>query len=180
MFRGMASHVDRILRAPSMYKAIEQKLTTGEISVLDGGTGTEIERRGAPMSDESWSAPATLTHPDIVREVHAYYIRAGADVVIANTFGSSPFVLDHYGKLDELPRIDDAAVRLARQAREDAADRPVAVAGSFSVMRPVTKGTDRTPAGGWSEHEARPLLHPQGCCGVSGAHAGCGCHRVSV
>ena len=42
---------------PAMYKEIERKLNTGELILLDGGTGTEIQRKGAPMSGEVWCAP---------------------------------------------------------------------------------------------------------------------------
>jgi homocysteine S-methyltransferase len=137
-----------------MYAWIAERLAAREVVVLDGGTGTEIERRGAPMSEESWCAPATLSHGDIVRGVHADYIRAGAEIVTANTYGSSPFVLDHYGKLADLARIDRTAVRLAKEAAAGAA----AVAGSFSIMRPNVVGTDRTADSHWPEKRARELL----------------------
>ena len=141
-----------------MFGHVRQKLASGGIVLLDGGTGTEIERRGAPMSEESWCAPATLTHGHIVAGVHRDYIAAGAEVITANTYGSSPFVLDHHGKIDELEAIDARAVEIAREAAETA-DRPVAVAGSFSVMRPNIAGTDRTRTDiVWSEDRARALL----------------------
>ena len=91
-----------------MYARIAEKLAAGAIIVLDGGTGTEIERRGAPMSEESWCAAATLSHGNIVRAVHEDYIRAGAEIIAANTYGSSPFILDHYGKLADLAGLDAA------------------------------------------------------------------------
>ena len=61
-----------------MYDLIRAKLAKGEPIILDGGTGTDIQRRGVPMSNNTWCAEANLTHPDIVREVHGDYIRAGA------------------------------------------------------------------------------------------------------
>jgi len=139
---------------------LDQRLEAGQTIILDGGTGTEMEKRGAPMSEQSWCAAATLTHQSIIRDVHRDYILAGADVVTANTFGSSVFTLDYHDKLDDLALIDGTAVDLARQAIEAArVDRPVAVAGSFSVMRPVIVGSDRSmPPDAWTEAEARPLL----------------------
>ncbi|MEZ5775066.1 MAG: homocysteine S-methyltransferase family protein [Hyphomicrobiaceae bacterium] len=146
-------------RAPGpAMAAILDEIAKGGIVVLDGGTGTEIERRGAPMSEESWCAPATLSHGDIVREVHRDYILAGARIVTANTYGSSPFILDHHGKLADLPLIDGTAVRLAREAIDIAGRPGVAVAGSFSVMRPAVVGTDRTADRNWSEQDARDIL----------------------
>jgi homocysteine S-methyltransferase len=141
-----------------MYARIAEKLARGGIVVLDGGTGTEIERRGAPMSEVSWCSHATLSHGAIVRGVHEDYIRAGAEIIAANTYGSSPFVLDHHGKLADLASIDGAAVRIAREARDAAASGAVAVAGSFSVMRPAVLGTDRTADANWPEKRARELL----------------------
>jgi homocysteine S-methyltransferase len=139
---------------------LDAKLARGETIILDGGTGTEMEKRGAPMSEQSWCAAATLTHQPIIRAVHRDYILAGADIVTANTFGSSVFTLDYHNKLDDLAVIDRTAVALARQAVDEAkVDRPVAVAGSFSVMRPVIVGSDRSmPPDAWTEAKARPLL----------------------
>ena len=112
---------------------IEQRLRERDVIILDGGTGTEIQRRGAPMDDIAWCAAATKTHPDIVRAVHEDYIRAGADVITANTFGTARHVLEHAGLADEVATLNLQAVALAREAR-DAAERPVWVAGSLSSM----------------------------------------------
>ncbi len=65
-----------------MYKNIQKKLDNGQTIILDGGTGTDIQRRGAPMSGETWCAEVNLTHPDIVRAVHEDYIAAGAEIII--------------------------------------------------------------------------------------------------
>lgn len=140
-----------------MYKIIQQKLDSGHTIILDGGTGTAIQRRGAPMSGETWCAEVNLTHPDIVRAVHADYIRAGADIITANTFASSALSFNHYGRDDDLLKIDAAAaVAIARRA---AAGKPVAVAGSVSTMRPVEPGSDRTLKNReWPEAQARDLF----------------------
>ena len=52
------------------YARVADKLQRREVIILDGGTGTDIQRRGAPMSGDTWCADANLTHPDIVRAVH--------------------------------------------------------------------------------------------------------------
>jgi homocysteine S-methyltransferase len=143
-----------------MTDVLSAKLARGETIILDGGTGTELERRGARMSEETWCAAATLTDQPIIREVHRDYIQAGAEVVTANTFASSVLSLDYHGKLGELEAIDTTAVRLAREAvAASGVTHPVAVAGSFSVMRPVIVGSDRSmPPDAWTEGRARPLL----------------------
>lgn len=139
-----------------MYTVIESKLARGDTIILDGGTGTDIQRRGATMSGETWCAEANLTHPDIVCAVHRDYVTAGADMVIANTFATSPLLFNALGRDDELLAIDRAAVALAQQA---VAGQPVAVAGSISTMRPVVVGSDRTDKQQeWPEAEARALF----------------------
>jgi homocysteine S-methyltransferase len=106
----------------------------GDLIVLDGGTGSEIQARGVPMDGEAWSALANVTHPDVVRSVHEDFIRAGARVVIANTFAAGPGALAAAGAGERFAEVNEAAVRLAREARERAGAAGVSVAGSLSVM----------------------------------------------
>lgn len=60
------------------YEALLRRLRRGERILLDGGTGTELERRGVPVVADAWSGGGAMTHPDVVRQVHADYIAAGA------------------------------------------------------------------------------------------------------
>lgn len=123
--------------------------------ILDGGTGTLIQALGAPMNDDSWCVDANLTHPEIVREAHRQYLEAGAEVLIANTYSTSPLLFNHLGRDDDVAVIDAAAVRLAREASGGS----VPVAGSFSVMRPGILGSDRSEMlRHWPESEARRLF----------------------
>ena len=139
-----------------MYDHIAAKLSRGETVILDGGTGTDIQRRGVPMSSNTWCAEANFSHPDIVRQVHEDYIHAGADVIIANTFATSALLFNALGRDDELLEIDRAAVAIAKQA---AHGHQLAVAGSMSTMRPVVAGSDRTAKQReWPEARARALF----------------------
>ena len=139
-----------------MYQHIREKLARGETIILDGGTGTDIQRRGVPMSSSTWCAEANLSHPDVVREVHADYIKAGADIIIANTFATSALLFNALARDDELLEIDRAAVAIAKEA---AKGHPVAVAGSMSTMRPVVAGSDRTSKQQeWPQDKARALF----------------------
>jgi S-methylmethionine-dependent homocysteine/selenocysteine methylase len=139
-----------------MYDDIARKLAAGHTIILDGGTGTDIQRRGAPMDGETWCAEVNLTHPGIVRSVHEDYIKAGADVITANTFATSPLLFNALGRDDDLIALDRAAVAIAKQA---ASGTRVAVAGSISTMRPVLAGSDRNNlARDWPEAEARRLF----------------------
>ena len=141
----------------TMYKEIERKLEARELILLDGGTGTEMQRKGAPMSGEVWCALATRSHPEILHDVHVDYIDAGADIITANTYASSPLMLQAHGMLDEMEALDRQAVRIALDVR-DKADRPIAVAGSMSAMRPMIPGTDKVRTDfSMSENDTRPL-----------------------
>jgi S-methylmethionine-dependent homocysteine/selenocysteine methylase len=113
---------------------LDRRLGAGALIVLDGGMGTEIQARGVPMDGEAWSAIANITHADIVRAIHEDYIRAGAEVVIANTFPAGAGALAAAGIEERLVEVNQAAVVLAQEARERTGEPGVAVAGSLSDM----------------------------------------------
>ena len=121
---------------------LDQKLNAGDVIVLDGATGTALARRGVPMDSAAWCGVANQTHPDVVRQVHEDYLRAGADVITANTFATSRHVLGAVGLGDESVAINRRAGELAREARDRSApERPVAIAGSMSNMRAWAPGS---------------------------------------
>ena len=114
----------------------QDALTAGQTLIIDGGMGTELQRRGVPMNEVVWSGAAVLTHPKVVREVHEDYIRAGADVIITNTFDSTRQMLAGIGRGTDVEQVHRRAVALAQDARAAAADRPVLIAGSLSTSPP--------------------------------------------
>ena len=118
----------------------EDKLSVGEVVIIDGATGTELQRRDVPMDMIAWSGAAVLSHPDVVRAVHEDYVRAGAEVIIANTFGSTRQMLKPAGFAEHVETVNRRGVELAIEARNHVADQTVAVAGSISAMPP---GFDR-------------------------------------
>jgi S-methylmethionine-dependent homocysteine/selenocysteine methylase len=115
-----------------MIEEFERRLAGGEVVLLDGGTGTELEARGVPMDGAVWCGLAVLDHADVVRAVHEDYIRAGAEVITANTFPANRLALEPAGFGGRVAEINRLAVQAALQARENAAERPVLVAGSLS------------------------------------------------
>ncbi|QEY24043.1 homocysteine S-methyltransferase family protein [Neisseria animalis] len=104
----------------------------GTILLLDGGMGRELHRRGAPFRQPEWSALALTEAPDIVRETHLDYIRAGADVITANSYALVPF---HIGSRfeSEAETLAATAGRLAREAA-DQGGRKVEVAASLPPL----------------------------------------------
>jgi S-methylmethionine-dependent homocysteine/selenocysteine methylase len=69
---------------------LHDRLARGESVVMDGGMGTGLQAMGVPMDGEAWSGVANLTHANAVRELHAAYLAAGAEILIANTFATGP------------------------------------------------------------------------------------------
>lgn len=121
---------------------LQERLKRGDVIIMDGGTGTEMEKRGAPMVEKGWCASSTLTDPDMLRQIHDDYIRTGADIIITNTFATSQHVLDACGLSDKFESINAAAARIACEVRDQVADRPVYVAGSIST---TTFGVGQPP-----------------------------------
>ena len=111
---------------------LNARLALGDVVVIDGATGTELEARGVPMDDAAWCGAANLEYAEVAREIHADYIRAGARVVIANTFSTDRLRLGDAGIADRVEEVNRKAVGAALDARA-AVDRPdVVVAGSLS------------------------------------------------
>jgi S-methylmethionine-dependent homocysteine/selenocysteine methylase len=113
----------------------QRVLGRGGTLVLDGGTGSELRRRGAPLDPVVWSALAPLAHYDLLRAIHADYIAAGADVITTSTFATTRFVLEAAGQGDAFATINARAVAAAREACA-ASRRDVAIAGSISCLPP--------------------------------------------
>src|SRR5208282_1193690 len=124
------------------YVRLKRRLDEGGIVLLDGPTGTELQRRGVAMDKAAWCGPATLEHTDLLTEIHADYIAAGAEVITANTFASSRLMLSGArlgDRVEELVcRALDAAYRARARAKRGA---EVVVAGSLSHMIPIAKST---------------------------------------
>jgi len=122
------------------YAAMERRLKAGEIVILDGGTGTELERRGVAMDPEAWCGPATLGNAEVLEAIHRDYIAAGADIVTANTYASSRLMLGPAGYGGRVEEINRVAVEAAQRARAASGRDDVLVAGSLSHMCPLKDG----------------------------------------
>ncbi|WP_274584750.1 homocysteine S-methyltransferase family protein [Neisseria leonii] len=115
--------------------------------ILDGGMGRELLRRGAPFRQPEWSALALTEAPDRVREIHLDFVRAGAQVLTANSYALVPF---HIGSrfAAEAESLAALSGRLACEAA--AAGRDVRVAASlpplFGSYRPQHFRAAEAPA----------------------------------
>jgi homocysteine S-methyltransferase len=84
--------------------------------VLDGAMATELEARGCNLADSLWSAKVLVENPELIREVHLDYYRAGAQVAITASYQATPAGAAR--GLDEASRVIGKSVELARKARE--------------------------------------------------------------
>ncbi len=129
------------------------------ILILDGAMGTmiqsyrlqEADYRGERFRD--WPSDLkgnndllVLTQPAIIREIHAAYLDAGADILETNTFNSTSISMHDYGMESLVPELNRAAARLAREVADEftARDpaRPRFVAG---VLGPTSRTASLSP-----------------------------------
>lgn len=113
----------------------QHTLASGGVVLLDGGTGSELKRRGASFGRAAWSGPAAQEHPALLQAIHEDYIRAGAQVVVTNTFATARSTLEAAELGTAAHAITRQAVEIARKARA-ACGQAVAVAGSISNLPP--------------------------------------------
>ncbi|MCL4867004.1 MAG: homocysteine S-methyltransferase family protein, partial [Gemmatimonadales bacterium] len=93
---------------------LQALIDDGRAHVVDGAMGTVLYGRGVFLNvcfDE-----LALKQPDLVRDIHREYVKAGAEILETNTFGANPVKLAHYGLAAETEEINAAAARLAVEA----------------------------------------------------------------
>jgi len=105
---------------PFLMKHVFSSLTkTPRVVILDGGLASELERRGANLPDRLWSARVLIDQPGLVREIHADYLRAGANIITTASYQASERGLRDAGySVSEAREIVQSSVRVAREARD--------------------------------------------------------------
>src|SRR6266516_6547990 len=104
-----------------------ERLESGPVIVGDGGMGALLS---AAVPRLRTPEEANIRAPEAVVSLHVSFINAGADLIETNSFGANRRKLAQHFLEDELERINSAAVKLARDARE-IAGRDVFIAGSI-------------------------------------------------
>ena len=143
-------------------------LADGRIMILDGATGTMIQKCGLAEEDFRAGIPdapqgkelkgnnecLNLSRPDIIRKIHNEYIAAGADIIEANTFSANRISQEEYGCGALASRMAFEGARIAREAADAAMDtfrktgeaegsaRKIFVAGSIG---PTSKSLSMSP-----------------------------------
>lgn len=91
-------------------------MTTGKITILDGGMGRELEKRGAPFKQPEWSALAMMVAPETVKEVHKDFIISGASVIMTNSYALVPFHIGEERFKDQAKALAACSGKMARAA----------------------------------------------------------------
>ncbi|CDX12728.1 Homocysteine S-methyltransferase [Mesorhizobium sp. ORS 3324] len=102
------------------------------VILTDGGMGQELVRRSKSEPTPLWSARVLIDEPELVRDLHAEFIRAGARVITINTYSATPERLAREGAEELFKPLQKRGIELARQARDDAGD--AAIAGCLSPL----------------------------------------------
>lgn len=133
-------------------RSILDRLGKGEVLLMDGGTGTELQRRGVNVGKGTsitgrqyttskgvttreyegvWSAAANVDAPSVVKSIHEDYLKLGADIIISNNFYTSRAMMAIVGEEDRWEEYTRRGAELAVQARDEV--NPEAyVAGGFA------------------------------------------------
>jgi homocysteine S-methyltransferase len=129
---------------------LERLKVTGPI-LMDGATGTELERRGADTTSPIWSALALLDSPALLEQIHLDYLEAGAEMLIANTFRTQSRSLDKLGVGDQAAQLTALAVSIAQGAVRKSGKQAF-VAGSMAPLEDSYTPYDQPYAQFLSEH----------------------------
>ena len=93
-------------------------MSTSSITILDGGLGRELAKRGAPFRQPEWSALAMIEAPEIVRDVHRDFIQSGAAVITTNSYALVPYHIGEERFAQEAQSLAVSAGEMARAAVE--------------------------------------------------------------
>lgn len=129
---------DRVARAKA-------RLNSGGILLLDGATGTELQRRGVKTSLPLWSAATFFTRPELIGEIHRDYLQAGAQIITTNTFRTTKRAFQK-AQCDRSAReVTLAACEIAAKARTGFGAMDRLIAGCVAPLEDCYE-PDRTPS----------------------------------
>src|SRR5580698_7124050 len=117
----------------------------------DGAMGTQLMLAGLEQGNcgEAWN----LTHPEKVLAIQRRYAEAGSDCILTNTFGGSRIMLNRHSHADHVVEINQAGVRIAREAF---GARPGFVIGDIGPFGGLLE-----PYGDFTEEQVRSAFNEQ-------------------
>ena len=161
-----------VSRSPA-YEAVLTAMRAGQTVLLDGAISTELDSRGVLMTPGEDGSPspnrlAAVAAPEVLIALHVDYIRAGARVITAHTFGHTRAYLEDGGAGDRFEELNRCAVECALEARRRTqTEGSVLVAGSLThhmAKGPGKYSPPREP--GVFEREMKEMVAIQKAAGV--------------
>lgn len=106
------------------------------ILLFDGAMGTEIQKfnpepKDFPDGKDGFNDGLVITHPEWIRQIHREYLKAGADCIETNSFGSNKLKLDEYGFGEKTVEMNKKIAALASEVASEFSDKPRYVIGSM-------------------------------------------------
>jgi 5-methyltetrahydrofolate--homocysteine methyltransferase len=119
--------------------------------LADGAMGTQLMLAGLEQGNcgEAWN----LTHPEKVLAIQQRYAEAGSDCILTNTFGGSRIMLNRHSHAEHVVEINQAGVRIAREAF---GGRPGFVIGDIGPFGGLLE-----PYGDFTEEQVRNAFNEQ-------------------
>jgi S-methylmethionine-dependent homocysteine/selenocysteine methylase len=133
------------------YGRLERRWNQGDVVILDGGIGSELERVGYPSErniDLLWGTRALYEAPELTKEVHRRYLRSGADVITTNTW-----------RIDGIPKAQALGLIESRPSWQEAARLGVELARE--AARELKRGDECAVAFSLFLEPVDPLLVPE-------------------
>lgn len=140
MRQGLLSIITKVLNSICRHLPILPESFLGaakkRVLLFDGAMGTEIQRLNPKPEDfpdgkDGFNDGLNISRPEWIKQVHRSYLKAGADCIETNTFGSNKFKLDEYGYGDQTVEFNRKAAQLAREVANEFKDKPRYVIGSM-------------------------------------------------
>ncbi|MGB6464019.1 MAG: homocysteine S-methyltransferase family protein [Nitrosotalea sp.] len=112
------------------------ELMKQKIVLFDGAMGTEIQKLNPNSEDfpdgkDGFNDGLSFTRPEWIKNIHRNYLKAGADCIETNTFGSNKLKLEEYGYGDKTLEFNKKIAELAVDITKEFSDKPRYVAGSM-------------------------------------------------
>jgi methionine synthase I (cobalamin-dependent) len=118
------------LKADIIIKEEIKKQLNKRPLLLDGAMGTMLQTYGLKSGEcpEEWN----ISHPQVITKIHQEYINAGADIILTNTFGGSKIKLSNFGLVNDMIKINELAVNIAKEAinKERGSQKRIFIGGS--------------------------------------------------
>jgi 5-methyltetrahydrofolate--homocysteine methyltransferase len=115
-------------------EAFLERIRAGERLCGDGGLGTMLMARGLAVGDSPEAL--NISRPELIAEIAAAYVGAGADLITTNSFGGSPLRLAAYGLDRDTERINRSAVEIVKPVAEGRAHVSASIGPTGSILTP--------------------------------------------